>query len=151
MPSIMAGSSRLHVPAASSRAGELSPSFSQTTAEFNLDSDLDLNDTEEDLHLPEMELGDGQAYELRSLKSPSTEDGDDGWGNAGMSSLPRRASTSTIASFQLYTPDEERAVVRKHDRNLVLFVALLFMLSFLDRSSLANHTLTCLLTLTQWP
>ncbi|KAF6815448.1 major facilitator superfamily transporter [Colletotrichum sojae] len=134
----MAGSSGLHILAASSRAGELSPSFSQTTAEFNLDSDLDLDDTQEDLHLREMELGDGQAYELRSLKSPSTEDGDDGWGNAGMSTLPRRASTSTIASFQLYTPDEERAVVRKHDRNLVLFVALLFMLSFLDRSNVGN-------------
>lgn len=147
----MAGSSRLPVPAVSPRTGELSPSFSQTTAEFNLDSDLDLDDAEEDLHLREMDLGGGQAYKLRSLKSPSTEEGDDGWGDAGMPSLRRRASTSTVASFQLYTPDEERAVVRKHDRSLVLFVALLFMLSFLDRSSLANHPLMCFLTLTQWP
>lgn len=46
-----------------------------------------------------------------------------------------RASVSTTHSFQLYTPDEEHAVVRKFDRNLVLFVALLYMLSFLDRSS----------------
>ena len=47
----------------------------------------------------------------------------------------RRASVSTVQSYQLYTPDEERAVVRKFDRKLVLFVALLYMLSFLDRSS----------------
>jgi hypothetical protein len=36
---------------------------------------------------------------------------------------------------QLYSPIEERAVIRKLDRRLVLFVALLYMLSFLDRSS----------------
>lgn len=34
-----------------------------------------------------------------------------------------------------YTAEEERAVVRKFDRRLVLFVALLYLLSFLDRSS----------------
>ena len=47
----------------------------------------------------------------------------------------RRRSNSTIRSFMLYTPDEEQAVIRKLDRRLVLFVALLYMLSFLDRSS----------------
>ena len=35
----------------------------------------------------------------------------------------------------LYTPEEERRVVRKMDRNLVFFLAGLYMLSFLDRSS----------------
>jgi len=50
----------------------------------------------------------------------------------------RRGSASTTHSFQLYTPDEERAVVRKFDRRLVLFVALLYMLSFLDRSSMCS-------------
>ncbi|TWU78541.1 hypothetical protein ED733_002332 [Metarhizium rileyi] len=51
----------------------------------------------------------------------------------------RRMSTaSTAASSQLYTPDEELAVRRKFDRKLVLFVALLFMLSFLDRSNIGN-------------
>ncbi len=47
----------------------------------------------------------------------------------------RRQSASTAASFELYTPDEERAVVRKLDRRLVVFVSLLYMASFLDRSS----------------
>lgn len=35
----------------------------------------------------------------------------------------------------LYTPDEEQAVLRKLDRRLVLFMALMYLLSFLDRSS----------------
>lgn len=48
----------------------------------------------------------------------------------------RRESNSTIHSFMLYTPDEEKAVIKKFDRRLVLFVALLYMLSFLDRSSM---------------
>lgn len=34
-----------------------------------------------------------------------------------------------------YSVEEERAVIRKLDRHLVLFLALLYMLSFLDRSS----------------
>ena len=47
----------------------------------------------------------------------------------------RRTSASTIQSFMLYTPDEEKSVIKKFDRRLVLFVAFLYMLSFLDRSS----------------
>jgi hypothetical protein len=34
-----------------------------------------------------------------------------------------------------YTDQEEKAIVRKFDRRLTLFIALLYMLSFLDRSS----------------
>ncbi|KAF7562479.1 hypothetical protein G7046_g1657 [Stylonectria norvegica] len=49
-----------------------------------------------------------------------------------------RRSTSSAASYQLYTPDEDIAVRRKFDRKLVLFVALLFLLSFLDRSNIGN-------------
>lgn len=47
-----------------------------------------------------------------------------------------RRRPASVASFQLYTPDEEKAVVRKFDKKLVIFVALLYMLSFLDRSSM---------------
>ncbi|KAK3292219.1 major facilitator superfamily domain-containing protein [Chaetomium fimeti] len=39
---------------------------------------------------------------------------------------------------QLYTAEEEKAVVRKFDRKLVVFVALLYLLSFLDRSNIGN-------------
>lgn len=34
-----------------------------------------------------------------------------------------------------FTEDEEKAVLKKLDRNLVLFLAFLYLLSFLDRSS----------------
>lgn len=42
-----------------------------------------------------------------------------------------------IASYSLnsYTPEEERQVVRKFDRRLTMFLAFLYLLSFLDRSS----------------
>ena len=40
------------------------------------------------------------------------------------------------SSQAFYTAEEERKVVRQLDRNLVLFLAFLYMLSFLDRSSL---------------
>ncbi|KAK1998766.1 major facilitator superfamily transporter [Colletotrichum falcatum] len=142
----MAESSRPHAAGHSPRAGEPSPSFAQTTAEFNLDSDLDLSldadgeqdAAEEDMHPQEAELGGGggQAYELESLRRPPARN-DEAWGEDAPS-LRRRTSTSTVASFQLYTHDEERSVVRKHDRKLVVFVALLFMLSFLDRSNLGS-------------
>lgn len=48
---------------------------------------------------------------------------------------PRRFSVSSVQSYELYTPNEERAVRRKLDRRLVSFMALLYCLSFLDRSS----------------
>ncbi|KAM0283089.1 hypothetical protein ACHAQH_002692 [Verticillium albo-atrum] len=140
--------------ASSSRGGYLqprdaSPSFAQTTAEFNLDSDLDLDldldlDSEDDdLHRRESSLG--EAYELQPVKD-DRRDGDqedvedsDGWIRPATSASDRRGSvTSTVASFQLYTPDEEAAVVKNFDRRLVLFVALLYMLSFLDRSNIGN-------------
>ncbi len=49
--------------------------------------------------------------------------------------IQSRRTRERRESFTLYTQDEERAVTRKLDRRLVLFVALLYMLSFLDRSS----------------
>ncbi|KAF4843096.1 MFS transporter prlL [Colletotrichum siamense] len=133
----MAQFSRLRVPDASSRAGETSPSPSVAqTAEFDLDGNFELDDTEGDLQFREAELGGGQAYELKSLVNPAGKK-DDGGEDDPFSSR-RRMSNSTVSSFQLYTPDEESAVVRKFDRRLVLFVALLFMLSFLDRSNIGN-------------
>ena len=49
--------------------------------------------------------------------------------------IDRRDSNSVDPSFTLYTPDEERLVIKTFDRRIVLFIALLYMLSFLDRSS----------------
>ncbi|MCJ1312939.1 hypothetical protein MMC25_006615 [Agyrium rufum] len=70
----------------------------------------------------------------------------------------RQSRTDSVASssYKLYTPTEEQRVLRKLDRNLVLFVALLYMLSFLDRSNIGNALIASLpeslsLTPTQIP
>jgi hypothetical protein len=111
------------------------------------------SDSEEDSDL-ELELGEvGESFQLqRRVKdvekgraadgNDENDDDDDEEGVFdGHQRQRRRASVSTVQSYQLYTPDEERAVVRKFDRKLVLFVALLYMLSFLDRSSMAPLSL----------
>ncbi|KAL1652178.1 hypothetical protein SLS58_000304 [Diplodia intermedia] len=43
-----------------------------------------------------------------------------------------------VRDYELYTPQEETAVVKRLDRRLVLFMGLLYMLSFLDRSNIGN-------------
>ncbi|KAL8664368.1 MAG: hypothetical protein Q9168_007914 [Polycauliona sp. 1 TL-2023] len=45
------------------------------------------------------------------------------------------ASSETLSA---YTSQEEQSVIRKFDRHLVLFIALLYMLGFLDRSNIGN-------------
>lgn len=88
----------------------------------------------------EME-GYGESYKMRPQAGRAAGDDDDEEEEEEKRSGRRRGtSISTVQSYQLYTPDEERAVVRKFDRKLVLFVALLYMLSFLDRSSLSSSS-----------
>lgn len=138
--------------------GEASPSFAQTGAELDLDasdSDEDLfnlddydqdQDDEEAVDL-QSEVGGAEAYELRGMRgSLSPGPGPRPGSSRSATSRKmqrrrrgglgrRRGSTSTAASYKLYTPDEDAAVRRKFDRKLVLFVSLLFLLSFVDRSS----------------
>ena len=47
----------------------------------------------------------------------------------------------TERNIKSFTADEEKVVIRKLDYHLVLFIALLYMLSFLDRSSKSDHHL----------
>jgi hypothetical protein len=122
---------------------ETSPSSSSpTNTRLTPNSNSDDDDTDSDLELQES----GESYQMRSRgEKGAGYDSDDfeGVGYADDFLERRRASVSTVQSYQLYTPDEERAVVKKFDRRLVLFVALLYMLSFLDRSSMFlvfNHT-----------
>jgi len=105
--------------------------------------------------------GNNKAYELEEFHDHNVYDGDGenaiddgdyaneddevlhgeigrnrgGNGTWGKGKSSRRLSDSTAASFQLYTPDEENAVIRKFDRKLVVFLAFCYMLSFVDRSS----------------
>lgn len=136
--------------------GEASPSFAQTGAEFTLD-DSDIDDLDLDLR-SQVLVGGGsgsgassEAFEMLPRGSGSRDDlnvqggetQNRHWDEDDDSERRRRtpSASSTVASFELYTPDEEAAVRRKFDRKLVLFVALLYMLSFLDRSSRSNHNL----------
>lgn len=101
--------------------GEASPSFAQTGAEFRLD------DSDDEAVIDEFDLRHEAARGVEAYEMVERD------------TVRRRMSASTVASFQLYTPDEDLAVRTKFDRKLVLFVALLYLLSFLDRSS----TLPC--------
>lgn len=95
------------------------------------DSDLEL---EEDEMVHSIKLQPQDSEKVRRARSTVERDHD--VGDEYELQSGRRGSASTLQSYQLYTPDEERAVVRKFDRRLVLIVALLYMLSFLDRSSM---------------
>jgi hypothetical protein len=69
-------------------------------------------------------------YSSQPLNQPDDHDHDDD-----------EDDNSSVESFELYTPDEEKALLRKLDTRLVLFLALLYMLSFLDRGSMPVHSL----------
>ncbi|KAK8051247.1 MFS general substrate transporter [Apiospora rasikravindrae] len=158
------GAPRPLLPAASSHhldtdSSDLaSPSSSSgATAQLTPDNDPNSSSDEEkdeetiwadDYHngQHDVELGTGASYELQNLGSRTRskpardhdkEEDEDGF-SPDASATRRRLSDSTAASFQLYTPDEEQAVVRKFDRRLVLFLSICYMLSFLDRSNIGN-------------
>lgn len=80
------------------------------------------SDSEEDLDQPD--------HVIRMKKLSRDDAGEHGEEEALF--LPQHDAEQT---FELYTPDEDKAVLKKLDRRLVLFMALLYMLSFLDRSS----------------
>jgi hypothetical protein len=106
---------------------ERSPDSSLLT---RLTPDSDSDDSDLDM------IEGGDSFKLRRRMSDVEKGSEDD--EEYFEPTRRRASISTVQSYQLYTPDEERAIVKKFDKNLVLFVALLYMLSFLDRSSKAT-------------
>lgn len=66
----------------------------------------------------------------------SDYDGDHNGYELGQEFRPKEASRAR--SLPEYTIAEEREVVKKLDRKLVPFLALCYLLSFLDRSSMSN-------------
>lgn len=148
--------------------GEASPSFAQTGAELDLDDsddsdelfnldDYDQDDDDDDEAVDlQSEVGGAEAYELRGMRgrlslSPGPRPASArSTGRRKMGKRARhrrrRGSDSTAASYKLYTPDEDAAVRRKLDRKLVLFVSLLFLLSFVDRSSAFASPITIPIT-----
>ncbi|KAK3721072.1 hypothetical protein LTR37_003362 [Vermiconidia calcicola] len=131
-------------PPGSSGSNE-SSTGTRLTPESLSDDDNDLEDLEAEEGLELKELGkDGQ--HIRHHRSPvnqataggdEEEDSDDEDDDGALQGRKSRRRDSA-ASFELYTPDEERKVRRKLDTRLVLFVALLYLLSFLDRSNIGN-------------
>ena len=82
----------------------------------------------------DLELEDLSPSQRQKKVPPRTRSSD-----VSLHSVP--ASDDAAESFKTYTEaeeEEEKAVVRKLDRRLVLFLAFLYMLSFLDRSSKYN-------------
>ncbi|KAI7162992.1 MFS general substrate transporter [Hortaea werneckii] len=92
------------------------------------------------------DLEESEGYELKRLnksgskRKSTVEDavGDDDHDDDEDEVPATRRRTASVASFELYTPDEEHRVRRKLDTHLVLFVAMLYMMSFLDRSNIGN-------------
>jgi len=100
-------------PALEGESSALSPDSSSSNARLTPDSDDD-----SDLEMDEP----GESFKLqrhaRDEERDIIEDEDDEEDDAKYEDRGgRRASVSTTHSYQLYTPDEERAVIRKFDRN----------------------------------
>ncbi|KAK1814221.1 hypothetical protein LTR12_011420 [Friedmanniomyces endolithicus] len=76
-----------------------------------------------------------------SLDKEAGDDDDDDHEGGGAANGHARRRRASVQSYELYTPDEERRVRRKLDTRLVLFVALLYLMSFLDRSNIGNARL----------
>ncbi|OQO09685.1 hypothetical protein B0A48_05087 [Cryoendolithus antarcticus] len=123
-----------YAPVATGHPKELSsPLESPSSTHLTPDSDSEDDDTAVDfdaeagIELKELEQGEGSA-EVGAEVSDDEAD----------ALVKKRKRRESAQSFELYTPDEERAVRRKLDTHLVLFVALLYLLSFLDRSNIGN-------------
>ncbi|KAM3424543.1 hypothetical protein BST61_g6539 [Cercospora zeina] len=72
---------------------------------------------------------------MAGAEEQDSEEEDD---RAPLAGTGRRRTRSSLHTFQLYTPDEEAKVRHTLDTRLVLFVALLYMMAFLDRSNIGN-------------
>ncbi|KJX93229.1 MFS transporter like protein [Zymoseptoria brevis] len=133
-------------------------SQSSTSARFTPDFDSD--DEEDGRGLEDVE--DEEGYELNEIRHGQQGDEGDSLGGADEeedehsddgADVPlagqrrrRRRRTERVQSFELYTPDEEKRVRRKLDIRLVLFVAMLYMVSFLDRTNIGNANVAGLST-----
>jgi len=112
-----------HNSHASIRSTDASPRSSLSSPSLDLHSDADAYELHEI-----SPIEDGAPDKQETLDVPAAE-------HEGLLPSPRRFSIDSVQSFELYTPDEDKAVLRKLDRRLVAFMALLYCLSFLDRSS----------------
>lgn len=123
----------------------------ETNSDEDDDAALEHLEAEQGYELKQLRRGDGDARQQRAEHKQAVTGAHDGHGldedgneedeeeedHARPLHRSRRRRPS-VQSFELYTPDEERQVRRKLDTHLVLFVALLYLMSFLDRSNIGN-------------
>ncbi|CAI6275050.1 unnamed protein product [Periconia digitata] len=125
-------SSSIHAPPYSS-TDNISPTSSSSTRPLRaspLIYDIDSADDAYELHSIAPDDG-ATTHDVTGLRARAGED-------AGLLPSPRRFSMSSAHSDVLYSAKEEKKVLKKLDRRLVLFMALLYCLSFLDRSNIGN-------------
>lgn len=126
-------------------------SVARMTPEFDEEDfaeGIDDLEREEGLELRELNPRPYDEADAGTRAAEREEDDDSESDEEAVALRSRRKSrrTDSMASFELYTPDEERQVRRKIDTRLVLFVALLYLLSFLDRSNIGNAKVAGLTT-----
>ena len=85
----------------------------------------------------------------RDLRRAGDSTADEGSGRGAQFRRSSLSSQASAQNFELYTPDEENAVIRKLDWNVVSFMSFLYLLSFLDRSSWSFLLLFVLLKMTR--
>ncbi|KAH7031202.1 major facilitator superfamily domain-containing protein [Microdochium trichocladiopsis] len=132
-PSLLSsGSSALHPQTGLGRGASAGSDYSNSA-----DGSLDSDDADVARHHHADDIDDLRASRKSLPRHSRMRTGHHSSGDDTASS-GHNSRASSVASFQLYTPDEENAVVRKFDRRLVLFLSLCYMLSFLDRSNIGN-------------
>ena len=134
----LGGSSRLETKQLEA-ASDVSPSISELTPDTGSESDtyvdaaLSQGSKSQTFELKELRPGLDEATpkETDGLVEEHESEDEDRTVQFGRS---RTTSVRSAVSME-YTPEEEKAVLKKLDRRLALFMALLYLLSFLDRSS----------------
>lgn len=117
----------------SSSSPPRTPAPTKTTPESDAD--------DSDVELVSALRGGGHTFELRKIRNSSEKGSHHGSfdqeeaSSEDDSEKDVRPVRRVGSRSKEYTHAEEQAIVRKFDRRLTLFIALLYMLSFLDRSS----------------
>jgi hypothetical protein len=118
--------------------GSSSPSGTPAPTKTTSESDADDSDVESVSAL----RGGGHTFELRKIRNSSEKGSHHGSFDQEEASSEDDSEKEDVRPMRRvgsrskeYTREEEQAIVRKFDRRLTLFIALLYMLSFLDRSS----------------
>ena len=79
---------------------------------------------------------DVELRQFHNTSQPPTWDDDEDDNEEDVLNDDPQLRRASVQSFELYTPDEEKAVVRKLDIYVVAFMSFLYLLSFLDRTSM---------------